>query len=93
MITLDTLKQDFKSALESAEADRIQQVLESFDKTCRLLIEQEDDVNNKKVIIETCLQLQKNWELQIIQLKAKVKGELADIRNNGKKIKKYLTSY
>jgi glycerol-3-phosphate O-acyltransferase len=93
MITLDTLKQDFKSALESAEAERIQQVLESFDKTCRLLIEQEDDVNNKKVIIETCLQLQKNWELQIIQLKAKVKGELADIRNNGKKIKKYLTSY
>ncbi|GHB62140.1 hypothetical protein GCM10008107_08930 [Psychrosphaera saromensis] len=93
MITLDTLKQDFKSALESAEAERIQQVLESFDKTCRLLIEQEDDVNNKKIIIEACLQLQKNWELQIIQLKAKVKGELADIRNNGKKIKKYLTSY
>jgi hypothetical protein len=93
MITLDSLKQDFKSALESAEADRIQQVLESFDKTCRLLIEQEDDVNNKKVIIQTCLQLQKSWELQIIQLKAKVKGELADIKNNGKKIKKYLTSY
>ena len=93
MIILDSLKQDFKSALESAEADRIQQVLESFDKTCRLLIEQEDDVNNKKVIIQTCLQLQKSWELQIIQLKAKVKGELADIKNNGKKIKKYLTSY
>jgi hypothetical protein len=93
MTPLDALKQDFKSALESAEVERIQQVLESFDKTCRVLIEQEDDVNNKKVIIETCLQLQKNWELQIIQLKAKVKGELADIRNNGKKIKKYLTSY
>lgn len=93
MITLDSLKQDFKSALESAEVERIQQVLESFDKTCRLLIEQEEDLNTKKVIIQTCLQLQKSWELQIIQLKAKVKGELADIRNNGKKIKKYLTSY
>jgi hypothetical protein len=93
MVVLDNLKQDFKSALESAEAARIQQVLESFDKTCRLLIEQEEDLNTKKVIIETCLQLQKSWELQIIQLKAKVKGELADIKNNGKKIKKYLTSY
>lgn len=93
MIALDTLKQDFKLALESAEAEKIQQVLESFDKTCRVLIEQEDDLNNKKIIINSCLQLQKSWELEIIKLKAKVKGELADIRNNGKKIKKYLTSY
>ncbi|WP_299270989.1 hypothetical protein [uncultured Psychrosphaera sp.] len=93
MVELDNLKQDFKSALESAEVERIQQVLESFDNTCRLLIEQEEDLNTKKVIIQTCLQLQKSWELQIIQLKAKVKGELADIKNNGKKIKKYLTSY
>lgn len=93
MVELDNLKQDFKFALESAEVERIQQVLESFDTTCRLLIEQEEDLNTKKVIIQTCLQLQKSWELQIIQLKAKVKGELADIKNNGKKIKKYLTSY
>jgi hypothetical protein len=93
MNELTELTQAFASAVKSEKADEIQKVLVSFDKTCRLLIEQETSQTNKKQLIETCLTLQKSWELEINQLKAKVKDEMADIRLNGKKIQKYLTSY
>jgi len=93
MTNLDTLEQNFASALESADDKVILQVLTSFDEQCRLLIEQESDDIKKKQLIERCLKIQNDWQLKIIKLKAKVKGELADIKSNGKKIKKYLTSY
>lgn len=93
MNELQELKLAFASAIKEAESDSIQKVLTSFDQTCRLLIEQETDHASKKQLIETCLMMQKSWEQEIIKLKAKVKGEMADIRLNGKKIQKYLTSY
>ena len=93
MTNLDKLEQEFSSALESADVAVIEPVLADFDKQCRLLIEQETDEYKKKQLIESCLAMQKDWQLKIIKLKAKVKGELADIKSNAKKIKKYLTSY
>ena len=93
MTDLDTLEQDFASALERADDKVILQVLTSFDELCRFLIEQESDDIKKKQLIERCLTMQNDWQSKIIKLKAKVKGEMADIRSNGKKIKKYLTSY
>lgn len=93
MTNLETLENDFASALESADDKVIMQVLTNFDEQCRRIIEQESDDLKKKQIIERCLAMQNDWQSKIIKLKAKVKGEMADIRSNGKKIKKYLTSY
>lgn len=93
MSNLDLLQQQFSDAIKTAEAEKIHHVLTDFDQLCRLLVEQEHDEVKKKTIINNCLQVQKDWQSQIIKLKAKVKADLADIKSNGKKIQKYLTSY
>lgn len=93
MTEFSDLEQTFNKAISSCDVEELQQVLESFDKKCKQLIEQETDQNTKKALINTCMQRQQNWQEKIIELKAKVKRELADIKSNGKKIQKYLTSY
>lgn len=93
MTEFNELEQVFNDAVTSGNVESIQVILESFDKTCRRLVEQETDQDKKRKLVNTCIIMQKSWQSQIIKLKAKVKGELADIKSNGKKIQKYLTSY
>lgn len=92
-MTIAQLQQDFKSAIASEEVDNISKVLLEFDSFCREQVEAETDLAQKKQLIEDLLQVEKQWQQEILQLKAKVREKIADIKSNGKKINKYLTSY
>lgn len=92
-MTIAQLKQDFKAAIDSEEAENIEKVLLNFDTFCRTHVEAETDLAQKRQLIEDLLQVEKQWQQEILQLKAKVRGKIADIKSNGKKINKYLTSY
>jgi len=75
------------------DADVIGKVLIEFDAFCRREVEAQTDPEQKKQLIEELIIVQKNWQEEILQLKAKVRGKIADIKSNGKKINKYLTSF
>lgn len=92
-MTIAQLQQDFKSAIKSEEVDNISKVLLEFDSFCREQVVAETDLALKKQLIEDLQQVEKEWKEEILQLKAKVRGKIADIKSNGKKISKYLTSY
>lgn len=92
-MTISQLQQDFKQAIDSEEVENIEKVLLNFDAFCREKVEAESDLAQKKQLIEDLLQVEKQWQQEILQLKAKVREKIADIKSNGKKISKYLTSY
>lgn len=92
-MTIAQLQRDFKSAIESEEVENIDKVLTDFDSFCRTQVEAENDLALKRRLIEDLLEVEKQWKEEILQLKAKVRGKIADIKSNGKKISKYLTSY
>lgn len=87
------LKQQFAAAIASEEPENIEQALKNFDDYCRKSVEAEQDPVEKKQLIEQLVIVQKSWNSEILQLKAKVRGNIADIKSNGKKINKYLTSF
>lgn len=92
-MTIVQLQQDFKAAIDSEEAENIEKVLLEFDSFCKKEVEAESDVALKRQLIEDLLKVENQWEREILQLKAKVRGRIADIKSNSKKISKYLTSY
>lgn len=92
-MTLDQLQQQFSEAIESQQAENIEQVLIEFDQFCRQQVEAETEVEAKRTLLNQLITVEKEWENEILQLKAKVREKIADIKSNGKKINKYLTSF
>lgn len=92
-MSIAQLQQQFASAMASEEPESIEQVLKDFDDYCRKNVDAEQNPAAKKELIEQLVIVQKTWNSEILQLKAKVRGNIADIKSNGKKINKYLTSF
>lgn len=90
---LTELQNKFADAIKSEQVSEIESVLSDFDQYSRSKVEQETNAESKKALIEQLLKTHEQWQKQILQLKAKVRENLADIKSNGKKINKYLTSY
>jgi molecular chaperone GrpE (heat shock protein) len=92
-MSIAQLQQEFKDALASENVEEIDSVLKAFDLYCRTSVESEHNAESKKQLIVQLETVQKQWQSEILQLKAKVRGNIADIKSNGKKINKYLTSF
>ena len=93
MMTLSVLQKAFDDAVISEDSDKLQALLSEFDQFCRIEVESIDEQQEKKQRIEQLMNTQKDWQSKILQLKSKVRENIADIKSNGKKINKYLTSY
>ena len=93
MMTLSGLQKAFDDAVISEDSDKLQALLSEFDQFCRTEVESIDEQQEKKQRIEQLMNTQKDWQSKILQLKSKVRENIADIKSNGKKINKYLTSY
>lgn len=87
------LTKRFDEAIAKQENEIISDLLQRFDEVSRLLIESETDLDKKREIIQSLVKTHDDWQQKLLQNKAKVQGELADIKSNGKKINKYLTSF
>ena len=92
-MTITKLQRSFAEAVDSEDMEQLSQVLVEFDQFCRNQVEAETDLVNKKKLIEDLMEVEQSWQKEILQLKAKVRGKIADIKSNGKKINKYLTSF
>ena len=92
-MTITKLQRSFAEAVASEDMEQLSQVLVEFDQFCRNQVEAETDLVNKKKLIEDLMEVEQSWQKEILQLKAKVRGKIADIKSNGKKINKYLTSF
>lgn len=92
-MTITKLQRSFAEAITSEDMEQLSQVLVEFDQFCRNQVEAEADLVNKKKLIEDLMEVEQSWQKEILQLKAKVRGKIADIKSNGKKINKYLTSF
>lgn len=92
-MTIIDLQQGFAEAIASEDVDQLSKVLIEFDQFCRVEVEAETDLHSKKKLIEDLMAVEQSWQKEILQLKAKVRGKIADIKSNGKKINKYLTSF
>ena len=92
-MTITKLQRSFAEAVASEDMEQLSQVLVEFDQFCRNQVEAETDLVNKKKLIEDLMKVEQSWQKEILQLKAKVRGKIADIKSNGKKINKYLTSF
>lgn len=92
-MTITQLQHDFAEAIRSEDTEAVTKILNEFDHFCREQVESETDLDNKKKLIEDLLQVEQGWQREILQLKAKVRAKIADIKSNGKKINKYLTSF
>lgn len=92
-MSIAELQQDFARALESKDVEKMTLLVEQFDQFCRNEVESQTDLDKKKELIEQLLQIESDWQTEILQLKAKVRGKMADIKSNGKKINKYLNSF
>jgi len=84
---------EFDSALKKGDEVQISLVLKEFDAFCKKSIDETNDSEQKRILLNRLLNIQTNWKSEILQLKAKVNDNLADIKMNAKKINKYLTSY
>jgi small nuclear ribonucleoprotein (snRNP)-like protein len=91
--TLSELQSEFESAVSLANEESIASVLQDFDQYCKQQLEETEEPEQKRILLNRLLNIQTNWKSQILQLKAKVNDNLADIKMNAKKINKYLTSY
>ncbi len=92
-MTIIDLQQGFAEAIASEDVAQLSKVLIEFDQFCRVEVEAETDLQSKKKLIEDLMAVEQSWQKEILQLKAKVRGKIADIKSNGKKINKYLTSF
>jgi small nuclear ribonucleoprotein (snRNP)-like protein len=91
--TLSELQSEFESAVSLANEESIASVLKDFDQYCKQQLEETEEPEQKRILLNRLLNIQTNWKSEILQLKAKVNDNLADIKMNAKKINKYLTSY
>ncbi len=92
-MNISQLQQDFDSAIASEEMEEISKVLNEFDQFCRQQVESQTDIEQKRQLIISLIAVEKRWQEEILQFKAKVRGKIADIKSNTKKINKYLTSF
>lgn len=92
-LSLIELQQAFDAALKSGHSKELERVFTQFDKYCRSQVDVENDEEKKRQLINRLLNTQLKWKSEILQLKAKVNDDLADIKLNARKINKYLTSY
>lgn len=90
---IDKLSLKFQQAMSAQDIDAVSEILTEFDQYSRQVVEKEENLADRAQQITELLAIHDNWQLQLLQLKAKVKDKLADIKSNGKKINKYLTSY
>lgn len=90
---MSELQSEFESAVSLANEESIASVLQDFDQYCKQQLEETEEPEQKRILLNRLLNIQTNWKSQILQLKAKVNDNLADIKMNAKKINKYLTSY
>ncbi|NVK24685.1 MAG: hypothetical protein HWE10_07140 [Gammaproteobacteria bacterium] len=90
---LMSLHQRFEEAAKEEDAEKLASLLSEFDVFCREQVESQNDDTEKEQLIRQLLNTQQSWQSKILQLKSKVQQKIADIKSNGKKINKYLTSY
>lgn len=90
---LNELQHNFAQAIAVEDMEKLSQVLIEFDQFCRREVPAETNVRSKKQLIEDLIVIEQHWQQEILQLKAKVREQIADIKSNGKKINKYLTSF
>ena len=91
--SLSSLNSAFNQAINARDDEMLGTILADFDKFCRTQVEAESDPEVKAALIQQLLNTQKDWQSKILQLKSKVRDNIADIKSNGKKINKYLTSF
>ena len=92
-MSLKQLQSEFDNAIQTQDAKQLEKVLVGFDNFCRSEIEVQSDIQQKEILIKKLIQTEKDWQSKILQLKSKVRDNIADIKSNGKKINKYLTSF
>lgn len=92
-ISLSSLQNAFEQALKDESSEKLAELLTGFDNFCRNEVEATEAPEQKQQLIEQLMNTQKDWQSKILQLKSKVRENIADIKSNGKKINKYLTSY
>lgn len=92
-MTLSSLQNEFEQAIKDESSVKLEVLLNEFDAFCRREIEATEEQQKKQQLIQQLMNTQKDWQSKILQLKSKVRENIADIKSNGKKINKYLTSY
>jgi len=92
-MSLQQLNNEFNQAIEARDEKGLEVILTNFDRFCRTQVEAESNPESKAQLIQQLLNTQKDWQSKILQLKSKVRDNIADIKSNGKKINKYLTSF
>ena len=90
MEQLNTISNEFKSALEEQNIEQIEAVLVKFDLFSREVAESETEIEVKQQQLTKCLQLHDEMQDALEGIKMEIQKRLASARSNGKKINKYL---